>query len=138
MYIAMSEESDFNAAVKARLDEIANVSFYDPAKVPGTPPGAYVIRYPGMGMARRERYDGKASGLKLEYTVMNVSNSMQGVIDVTTKVRAKLSGWRPAISASIDPLEESMVGMIVPDASIPGDLRYSVTMLFSTQMTRMA
>ena len=132
----MNEPSLFNAAVKSRLDEIDHVSFYDPGKVPGTPPGAYAIRFPSLGQTSRERHDGKASGLRLEYTLMCVSNSIQGVLDVVNLVRGKIDGWRPPISTSIDPLEESMVGMIVPDTSVPGDTRYSVTMVYSTRMSR--
>lgn len=131
-----NEPSLVNAAIKSRLDEIDHVSFYDPGKVPQTPPGAYVIRYPGLGITNQERYDGKHYGLRLEYTVMCVSNSIQGVMDVVNLVRGKIDGWRPPVSTSIDPLTESMIGIIVPDTSVPGDTRYSVTMVYSTQMSR--
>lgn len=89
-----------------------------------------------MGIASRERHDGAASRLTLDYTVMVVSNSVQGVIDAVSLVRSKLAGWRPTFNPSIDPLNETVTGMILPDTSVPGDFRYSCTLLYSTEMSR--
>lgn len=102
--------SDLHARVHARILDLPAYL----VDLPERPGDAYVVIYPAAGIARPGGYNGAPTRQRDELRVMCVSNSPGGVTRLLEAVRARLTGWNPAINdPSQGPLVESDTGPII-------------------------
>ena len=93
-----------------------------------TPNGPYTVVYPNPGHVYAYGYDGGANRGVGRWSVMVVSNSRQGVLDMVEDVRAALTHFSPGGTASSGRLSEEFAGPVLSVESAPLDLRVSLTL----------
>lgn len=115
-----------------RLTSQPGFAAYD-AEVPDNPAQAYAVIYPSGGASLTRGYSAQPKDLGWQAYVICVGRGRKQCLNTAELVRALLGGWRIATA----PLNEVPINaQILVDRTNPGDVRYSLTLLFRTTTTR--
>jgi hypothetical protein len=128
----MATALSLSNAVVGRLTGDARFVVYD-AVVPDNPAQAYAVVYPTAGTSLNRSYAQQPRDLRWQCYVICVGRNRQQTVNTADVVRSLLVGWR------IDgaPLNEVPINaQVLADPVLAGDVRYSLTLLFSTTTTR--
>lgn len=121
-------------AVVGRLTGLPQFAVYD-ATVPDNPAQAYAVVYPSGGATLNRGYTQQPRDLRWQCYVICVGQNRSQTVNTADLVRSRLVGWRPV--APGPPLNEVPVNaQVVAEPVLAGDVRYSLTLLFSITTTR--
>jgi hypothetical protein len=101
-----------------------------------TPPTArpakgYVVHYFGAGSAYAEDITARQSGLRWTFRAVCVGFTPDQCLLVAVRYRARFLNWRPTNAAADGWLVEAEDDPpLIPDTSVEGDTRYSITLRF--------
>jgi hypothetical protein len=107
------------------------------ASVPDKPPSGYVTVYPGVGNAHA---DNMATDGRVRWTCRLVCSGFgpQQTLDVVDSVRARLTGWAPypdtPSAGRLFEVDED--APLLPDDTVPGDTRFSLTLTYRLYTNR--
>lgn len=123
----------------ARLQTLPSnkITIYE-GRVPTTPASAYIAYYPGGGNCHDDGRQAQSQSA-LDWSAMFVccGSDPQQCLWVVDQMRALLYGWSPDTSESATPFIEVVLGNpVLPDDSVPLDVRYSFTLQFILTTTR--
>lgn len=131
----MPTELALSDLILARLDDHWWQVF--DADVPATPPGAYVIVWPGHGAVTSGRLDYQPLDLRAEWRLVCCGRSRAQVMDVVTGVRDLLGGWRPYPDRrDTGPVWEVDTGAELLSDRAAGETRFSLTLTYRLATTR--
>lgn len=131
----MATALSLSDAVVGRLSGLSTFAAYD-AVVPDNPTQAYVVVYPSAGSALNRGYAQQPQDLRWQCYVICVGLNRSQTVNTADLVRSRLAGWRPSTTGA-PPLNEVPVNaQVIADTVLAGDVRYSLTLLFSTTTTR--
>jgi hypothetical protein len=120
----------------ARLTGTPGLAVYD-AIIPTSPPSTgWVIVYPGAGTPATTRLAPVATDLVWDATLVCCGRTRQQCTRTVDLVRSQLLGVRLGTTRSSGRLTEDPAGPLLPDESIPGEPRYSITLAYTSTHTR--
>lgn len=126
--------------------QTAPLPVYD-GEVPDTPPGPYAVVYPGAGVPSSSRLCNTVEDFHWQTTIVCAGSTPEQARFTVQQVRARVTGWDPQASdnewlqptnRSSGPLSETGFDSppLIPDRSVPNDLRYSYTLIFHMYTNR--
>lgn len=105
--------------------------------VPSTPAAAYIAYYPDGGATRSDRHSDSQQVLDWTARFVCVGRDVLQCLWVVDQLRAKFYGWSPDGSGPASMFVEVPLGNnVLPDTTVPSDIRYSFTLQYTLTTTR--
>lgn len=126
------------ATVQTRLGTLPadKIAVY-PGVVPKTPATAYVAYYPEGGNGASDRASWSPRVLNWGFRAVCVGADPETCLWVVDQTRDLFDAYWPDTDPASGPLVEDPIGApMLPDTSVPGDTRYSITLRFTLTTTR--
>ncbi len=123
------------AAVTARCQSSTFLT-YGQGQVEDRPVKGYTVLYYGSGAPFGDRHSGGANRLRWTVRAKCVGYTVDQLLFVAEQVRSRLLGWSPDPDLSAGWLAEvDDDPPVLPDDSVAGDVRYSLTLTYTLTTT---
>lgn len=122
--------SSFAAALQAQLDAIPTVAAFIATPLVEKPATGYVWAQIGGVDEIADRMTGMPSDGGGSVILHCCGYSPTQTVHTDDLVAARLRGWRPSAEPHVSPLRLTSVSEVITDASVPTDVRYSITRIY--------